>query len=73
MELGVKRMYVFLDGIVVGTVVGAQKGPATVGAVVLTAGMQQVTVEEERITCTENNDYDEGVSEGVTAYHTDLV
>ena len=52
-KLGVEGVHVLLDGVVVGAVEGAGKGPTPAGAVVLTAGVQQVAVEEESITCTE--------------------
>ena len=42
-----------LDGVVVGAVEGTGKSPTPAGAVVLTARVQQVAVEEESITCTE--------------------
>ena len=54
-KLGVERVHVLLDGVVVGAVEGAGKGPTSAGAVVLTAGVQQVAVKEESVTCTGKN------------------
>ena len=47
---GIVRMVMLVDGVVIGTIVGAQESPAAQVAVVPAARVKQVAVEEQSIT-----------------------